>query len=66
MAKKELEENAVLQQKKLSQLEQLCRALSSRQAASSPTAAAATATTAATPNEDSLNSVPDQAPSSSS
>ncbi|VDP40309.1 unnamed protein product [Heligmosomoides polygyrus] len=31
MANKELEENAVVQQKKLSQLEQLCRALSSRQ-----------------------------------
>nr|CDJ95479.1 Hypothetical protein CBG08254 [Haemonchus contortus] len=35
MAKKELEENAVVQQKKLSQLEQLCRALSFRQPAAS-------------------------------
>ncbi|KAK5979886.1 hypothetical protein GCK32_004364 [Trichostrongylus colubriformis] len=31
MAKKELEENAVIQEKKLTQLEQLCRALSFRQ-----------------------------------
>ncbi|EYC39197.1 hypothetical protein Y032_0669g1361 [Ancylostoma ceylanicum] len=53
MAKKELEENAVIQQKKLAQLEQLCRALSSRQANS------------ATPSEDTAP-CPDQAPSSSS
>ncbi|WKX89015.1 hypothetical protein Q1695_008568 [Nippostrongylus brasiliensis] len=39
MAKKELEENAVMQQKKLSQLEQLCRALNSRQNASGSPAA---------------------------
>ncbi|XGW21452.1 hypothetical protein V3C99_004423 [Haemonchus contortus] len=43
MAKKELEENAVVQQKKLSQLEQLCRALSFRQPA---------ATSPAVPSED--------------
>ncbi|KIH65200.1 hypothetical protein ANCDUO_04480 [Ancylostoma duodenale] len=53
MAKKELEENAVVQQKKLTQLEQLCRALSSRHANS------------ATPSDDAAH-CPDQAPSSSS
>uniref|UniRef100_A0A1I7WVI7 LEDGF domain-containing protein n=1 Tax=Heterorhabditis bacteriophora TaxID=37862 RepID=A0A1I7WVI7_HETBA len=35
MAKKDLEDKAVVQDKKLAQLEQLCRALSSRQTASS-------------------------------
>ncbi|KAK6730337.1 hypothetical protein RB195_007042 [Necator americanus] len=62
MAKKELEENAVLQQKKLGQLEQLCRALSSRQTnptATPTTDSAATATAA-------LTSPTDQASSSSS
>ncbi|VDM66568.1 unnamed protein product [Strongylus vulgaris] len=57
MAKKELEENAMLQQKKLIQLEQLCRALSSRQTSS--------VADSATPGQDTPTS-PDQATSSSS
>ncbi|KAK6050142.1 hypothetical protein COOONC_12353 [Cooperia oncophora] len=58
MAKKELEENAVLQQKKLSQLEQLCRALSFRQ----PSAAAASesaATSSEVPTAEATTSPPD-------
>ncbi|PIO56195.1 hypothetical protein TELCIR_22410 [Teladorsagia circumcincta] len=58
MAKKELEENAVIQQKKLSQLEQLCRALSFRQPTATSESAVPSSEVDATvspPNEESTS-----------